>query len=151
MSAPDPELMRRAIGLARAQLGRTGDNPAVGCVLESGGVVVGEAATADGGRPHAEEQALEIAGARARGATCYVTLEPCGARSSGQASCAERLAAAGVTRVVVACEDPSTFASGQGTERLGAAGVAVECGFLAQEAEFLYDSYRPATQGCEHP
>jgi diaminohydroxyphosphoribosylaminopyrimidine deaminase/5-amino-6-(5-phosphoribosylamino)uracil reductase len=84
-----------------------------------------------------------VAGLRARGATAYVTLEPCGARSSGAASCSERLAAAGVTRVVIACEDPSTFASGRGLERLRAAGVAVESGLLADEARALYVDYRP--------
>ncbi|WP_374574621.1 deaminase [Phenylobacterium sp.] len=140
--------MRRAIALAAARVGLTADNPAVGCVIVRDGEVVGEAATAPGGRPHAEEQALDQAGGRARGATAYVTLEPCGARSSGAASCSERLAAAGVARVVIACEDPSTFAAGQGADRLAAAGVAVEAGFLAQEAAFLYDSYHPATQGC---
>jgi diaminohydroxyphosphoribosylaminopyrimidine deaminase / 5-amino-6-(5-phosphoribosylamino)uracil reductase len=92
----DAKLMRRAIALARERLGRTGDNPPVGCVIASDGVVVAEAATADGGRPHAEEQAIALAGAAARGAVAYVSLEPCGERSSGAPSCAERLAAAGV-------------------------------------------------------
>lgn len=148
MSAPDPAAMRRAIALAAARVGLTAENPAVGCVIVRDGVVVGEAATAPGGRPHAEEQALDQAGELARGATAYVTLEPCGARSAGTASCSERLAAAGIARVVIACEDDSTFASGRGTERLAAAGVAVESGFLTPEAAFLYDSYTPSTQGC---
>ena len=136
--------MRRAIALARVQVGLTGDNPAVGCVIVAGGVVVGEGATQAGGRPHAEELALAQAGDLARGAVAYVTLEPCGMRSSGAASCSERLATAGVERVVVACEDPSTFASGQGAERLRAKGVVVELGLLAAEAVTLYASYRPA-------
>jgi diaminohydroxyphosphoribosylaminopyrimidine deaminase/5-amino-6-(5-phosphoribosylamino)uracil reductase len=135
--------MRRAIALAAEHVGRTADNPSVGCVIVRDGAVIGEAATAEGGRPHAEELAVEVAGLRARGATAYVTLEPCGARSSGAASCSERLAAAGVTRVVIACEDPSTFASGRGLERLRAAGVAVESGLLADEARALYVDYRP--------
>ena len=139
--ARDLSHMRRAIALAQAQLGRTGDNPAVGCVIVSGGEVVGEAATAKGGRPHAEEQALILAGERARGAVAYVTLEPCGARSSGEPSCAERLVAAGVARVVVACEDPSPHASGRGFERLQAAGVEAARGVLADEAAPLYRDY----------
>src|SRR5579864_4357796 len=92
--AADAAMMRRAIALASSRLGRTGDNPAVGCVLVREGAVVAEAATAPGGRPHAEEQAVLAAGAAASGATAYVTLEPCGARSSGVPSCAELLAAA---------------------------------------------------------
>jgi diaminohydroxyphosphoribosylaminopyrimidine deaminase/5-amino-6-(5-phosphoribosylamino)uracil reductase len=135
--------MRRAIGLARSQVGLTGENPAVGCVIVHGGVVVGEAATAAGGRPHAEEQALDMAGPAARGAAAYVTLEPCGARSAGGRSCAERLVEAGVVRVVIACDDPSPFASGRGLERLAAAGMAVELGVLAQEASDLYAGYAP--------
>jgi diaminohydroxyphosphoribosylaminopyrimidine deaminase/5-amino-6-(5-phosphoribosylamino)uracil reductase len=139
--------MRRAIALARANLGLTADNPAVGCVIVSGETVVGEGATAPGGRPHAEEIALDQAGAAARGATAYVTLEPCGQRSSGGASCAERLAAAGVARVVVACADASAFASGLGPQRLRDAGVAFDLGLLGDEAATLYETYKPAFRG----
>src|ERR1700750_2780402 len=116
MPQQDHAHMRRAIALARARVGLTAENPAVGCVIVRDGEVVGEGATAQGGRPHAEEQALAQAGAAARGAAAYVTLEPCGARSAGAASCSELLARAGVARVVVACEDASPFASGQGAE-----------------------------------
>jgi diaminohydroxyphosphoribosylaminopyrimidine deaminase/5-amino-6-(5-phosphoribosylamino)uracil reductase len=130
--------MRRAIELARAQLGRTGDNPAVGCVIVSDGVVIAEAATADGGRPHAEEQALARAGGRARGAEAFVTLEPCGERSDGTASCSERLASAGLVRVVFACGNPHALSAGRGPARLGDAGVLLERGFLQAEAAFLY-------------
>jgi diaminohydroxyphosphoribosylaminopyrimidine deaminase/5-amino-6-(5-phosphoribosylamino)uracil reductase len=134
--------MRQAIALARSRLGRTADNPAVGCVIVRDGVVLAEAATAQGGRPHAEEQALVLAGETARDATVYVTLEPCGARSSGALSCAERLVAAGVARVVVACaEDLSPHASGRGIARLREAGVQVETGVLADEAAPLYADY----------
>ena len=133
--------MRRAIAVARTTLGLTDPNPTVGCVLMKDGRVVGEAATAPGGRPHAEEQALAAAGPGARGATAYVTLEPCGARSSGGVSCAERLVEAGVARVVVACEDPSPFASGRGLERLAGAGVAVVSGVLDEEARELAASH----------
>ncbi|MBS0295024.1 MAG: bifunctional diaminohydroxyphosphoribosylaminopyrimidine deaminase/5-amino-6-(5-phosphoribosylamino)uracil reductase RibD [Proteobacteria bacterium] len=135
--------MRRAIALARPRVGLTGENPAVGCVLVKDGAVIAEAATAEGGRPHAEEQALGNAGEVARGAVAYVTLEPCGERSSGAASCAERLVAAGVARVVVASEDHSPFASGRGLERLRAAGLPVDSGVSADEAAALYVDYRP--------
>ncbi|MBI1405889.1 MAG: riboflavin biosynthesis protein RibD [Caulobacter sp.] len=126
--------MRAAITAARANLGLTAPNPVVGCVLVKDGRILASAATAPGGRPHAEDQALAAAGAAARGATAYVTLEPCGARSSGGTSCSELLVSAGVSRVVVACDDPSPFASGRGAERLAAAGVTVEMGLLADEA-----------------
>lgn len=128
----DAHFMRRAIAVALTNLGKTAPNPVVGCVIVRGGEVLAEAATAPGGRPHAEEQALE--GVDARGATAYVTLEPCGARSSNTPSCSQRLVAAGVARVVYACEDPSPLASGQGYERLVGAGVTVERGLLAAEA-----------------
>jgi pyrimidine deaminase RibD-like protein len=143
VSAADETWMRRAIGLARANVGLTGDNPSVGCVIVSDGAVVGEAATAPGGRVHAEEAALGLAGASARGATAYVTLEPCAERSSGAASCSERLAAAGVARVVIACEDPSILAAGRGVQRLRDAGVATALGVLRDEARSLYAGYRP--------
>lgn len=137
----DEGAMRRAIDLARAHMGRTWPNPSVACVIVKDGEVVAEAATADGGRPHAEEQAVPAAGDRARGATAYVTLEPCGARSSGRRSCAHFLVEAGVARVVVACVDPSPFASGRGVERLRQAGLEVETGLLSDEAAVLYEGY----------
>ena len=135
--------MARAIALARANLGLTGANPAVGCVIVAGGVVVGEGVTQPGGRPHAEEQALDQAGTRARGAVAFVTLEPCGQRSAGTTSCSERLAAAGVARVIIACTDASTYASGRGTDRLRRAGVAVAVGLLESQAGSLYLDYKP--------
>ena len=141
-SVADSRHMRRAIALARTNLGLTGSNPSVGCVLVRDGVIVGEGVTAVGGRPHAEEQAIDQAGESARGAVAYVTLEPCGARSSGAASCSERLVRAGVAEVVIACEDASPFASGQGAERLAANGVRVRMGVLAGEAAELYADYR---------
>jgi diaminohydroxyphosphoribosylaminopyrimidine deaminase/5-amino-6-(5-phosphoribosylamino)uracil reductase len=103
--------------------------------------VVGEAATGEGGRPHAEEAALEMAGAQALGAAAYVTLEPCGERSSGSVACADRLIAAGVARVVIACEDPSLMAAGRGLQRIRAAGIAVETGLLADEARLLCEGF----------
>ena len=142
MAEPDDlRWMRRAIALAEPRVGRTGSNPAVGCVIVKDGRVVGEAATAEGGRPHAEEQALAAAGEKARGATAYVTLEPCGERSLGAASCAELLVAARAQRVVVAATDPSPHASRRGVERLRAAGVRVDEGVLEAEAAPLYGVY----------
>ena len=140
--ARDERLMRRAIAAARAMLGRTWPNPAVGCVIAKGDVVLAQAVTAPGGRPHAEEQALKLAGPRAKGATVYVSLEPCGERSSGVASCSERLAEAGVARVVIAADNPDPLSAGRGVERLRHAGVPVETGFLANEAEPLYRAFR---------
>jgi pyrimidine deaminase RibD-like protein len=126
--------MQRALDLATANVGKTGDNPSVGCVIVKDGVVVGEGCTADGGRPHAEELALAAAGERARGADVYVTLEPCAKRSAGGTSCADLLIGAGVARVVMATGDPHPFAAGVGVERLRAAGVAVESGVMEAEA-----------------
>ena len=131
----DLDFMRRALSLASSGVGQTGDNPSVGCVIVRDGAVIEEARTADGGRPHAEEQALALADAR--GATAYVTLEPCAKRSNGTASCADRLVEAGVARVVIAASDPHPFANGVGVERLRAAGVSVETGLLASEARQL--------------
>jgi len=128
----DEHFMWQAIEVALGNLGRTAPNPVVGCVIVKDGMVLARAATAPGGRPHAEEQAL--AGLDARGATAYVTLEPCGERSTGAASCSLRLVEAGIARVVIACEDPSPFASGQGIERLKGAGVAIASGTLCDEA-----------------
>ncbi|MBI1251494.1 MAG: riboflavin biosynthesis protein RibD [Alphaproteobacteria bacterium] len=126
--------MRRALALAEAGRGRTGENPVVGCVIvSSAGTVLSEARTGDGGRPHAEETALDAAG-DAKGGTAYVTLEPCARRTTGAASCADRLIAAGVRRVVVAARDPHPFASGEGVARLQAAGASVEMGLLQDEA-----------------
>lgn len=141
MSADDARFMARAIELALARMGETWPNPAVGCVLVKDGQVVSEAATAPGGRPHAEEQAVPAAGDAARGATAYVTLEPCGARSSGRASCAQFLVEAGIARVVVAALDPSPFASGRGTERLRQAGLVVEAGLMEDAAGTLSEGF----------
>ena len=139
--ADDAAWMARAIDLAKARMGETWPNPSVGCVIVKDGQVVAEEATAPGGRPHAEEQAVPEAGDSARGATAYVTLEPCGARSSGRKSCSHYLSEAGVARVVVAAVDPSPFAAGRGVERLRKAGLEVETGLLADEASVLYEGY----------
>jgi diaminohydroxyphosphoribosylaminopyrimidine deaminase/5-amino-6-(5-phosphoribosylamino)uracil reductase len=130
----DAVFMQRALALAATGVGRTGANPSVGCVIVKDAAVVSEARTDDGGRPHAEEVALRQTGSGARGATAYVTLEPCAKRTSGAVSCADLLINAGVTRVVIAASDPHPFAAGVGVERLRAAGVAVEIGLFADEA-----------------
>jgi diaminohydroxyphosphoribosylaminopyrimidine deaminase/5-amino-6-(5-phosphoribosylamino)uracil reductase len=138
----DESHMRRAIALAAARVGLTGDNPAVGCVLVRDGVVLAEAATAPGGRPHAEEQALAQAGAQAAGAVAYITLEPCAERSSGSASCSSLLIRHGISRVVTAWADRSDKAAGRGLGALIEAGITVETGVLADEAGRLYLGYR---------
>jgi diaminohydroxyphosphoribosylaminopyrimidine deaminase / 5-amino-6-(5-phosphoribosylamino)uracil reductase len=126
--------MRSALGLARRGLGRVAPNPAVGCVLVRDGVVVGRGWTQPGGRPHAETEALGRAGASARGATAYVTLEPC-AHHGHTPPCVEALIAAGIARCVVAIEDPDARVAGRGLRRLREAGIAVSTGLLAEEAE----------------
>ena len=130
----DNVYMQRALVLAAPMAGRTGDNPAVGCLVVKEGAILGEAATGAGGRPHAEEQALAQAGAQARGATAYVTLEPCNQRSAGGVSCTDLLIASGVVRVVIAARDPHPLAAGKGIERLQSAGVKVELGLCEAEA-----------------
>jgi pyrimidine deaminase RibD-like protein len=130
----DADFMRRALSLASPGVGLTGHNPSVGCVIVKDSVVVGEGATAEGGRPHAEEVALSQAAANAEGATAYVTLEPCAKRSSGAASCSDILVSSRIARVVIAADDPHPFAAGVGVERLRAAGVLVELGLMADEA-----------------
>lgn len=127
--------MRRALALAAPMAGRTGGNPAVGCVIVRDGVVIGEGATSAGGRPHGEENALRSVDAR--GATAYVTLEPCALRSTGSASCSALLIQAAVARVVIAARDPHPNAAGVGLERLRAAGIAVEVGVCESEARAL--------------
>ncbi len=141
--ADDEHWMRRAIALAQSSVGMTGDNPAVGCVIVKNGVSVGEAATAQNGRLHAEEHALDQAGEHARNAVVYITLEPCGERSSGAPSCSQRLVEACVGRVIIACEDASVLAAGRGLHRLGQAKIAVQLGVLRDEAAALYKAYRP--------
>ncbi len=132
--------MRAALGLARRRLGSVWPNPAVGSVIVRDGRVAGRGATAPGGRPHAETEALAMAGAAARGATAYVTMEPCS--HHGQTPpCAEALIAAGVARVVVAARDPDPRVNGSGIARMRAAGIAVEEGLLGAEAEQLNEGF----------
>ena len=140
-SDADRSFMAQAIDLATGRMGETWPNPAVGCVIVKDGRVIAQAATAPGGRPHAEEQAVPAAGPDVEGATVYVTLEPCGARSSGRKSCAHFLTEAGVARVVIACLDPSPFAAGRGTERLRAEGLTVETGLMCEEGAALCEGF----------
>ncbi len=132
-AAGDERWMRLALALAARGLGNTWPNPSVGCVLVKDGVVVGRGWTQPGGRPHAETQALEQAGDAARGATAYVTLEPC-SHHGRTPPCADALIAAGIDRCVAALEDPDPKVNGQGFEKLREAGIAVDVGCLAVEA-----------------
>ncbi len=136
MNPDDYRYMARAIRLARNGLYTTHPNPRVGCVLVNGGDIVGEGYHRRAGEPHAEPNALAAAGDRARGATAYVTLEPC-CHHGRTPPCTEGLIEAGVCRVVAAMEDPNPLVAGQGLERLREAGVEVACGLLQQEAEAL--------------
>lgn len=141
-SAGDEAAMGRALELARAQIGRTGTNPSVGCVIISAdGVRVSEGATGDGGTEHAEQLALgALPDGKADGATAYVTLEPCFARSAGGTSCSERLLVAGIARVVCAIADEHPNGQG-GFNRLRDGGVVVEVGLMADEAGALYADF----------
>src|SRR5579883_2521672 len=129
----DAMTMRAALALARRSLGRTWPNPAVGCVIVKDGRVIARGRTQDGGRPHAEAEALAQAGDQARAATVYVTLEPC-SHTGKSPPCADALVKAGVAKVVSAIEDPNPQVNGQGHARLRAAGIQVEVGAGAKEA-----------------
>lgn len=136
----DQDYMTVAIGLARRGLGNAWPNPAVGCVLVRDGHIVGRGWTQLGGRPHAETEALARAGEAARGATAYVSLEPCS--HHGQTGpCADALIEAGVARVVVACVDPDPRVSGAGCKRLREAGVVVAEGVGAAAAEAVLGGF----------
>lgn len=132
-SADDARFMAMALALGRRGLGNTWPNPAVGAVVVKDGVVLGRGWTQVGGRPHAETQALKRAGKAARGATLYVTLEPC-SHDGKTPPCADAVIRAGIARVVSALEDPNPEVAGQGHERLRARGIAVEVGPGVDEA-----------------
>jgi diaminohydroxyphosphoribosylaminopyrimidine deaminase/5-amino-6-(5-phosphoribosylamino)uracil reductase len=126
--------MGAALALAERGRARTAPNPNVGCVIVKQGRVVGRGWTQPGGRPHAEAMALAEAGESARGATAYVTLEPCAHISPRGPACSDLLIAAGVAEVVVALGDPDPRTDGKGIERLRAEGIAVTSGVMAAEA-----------------
>lgn len=131
----DRRMMMAALTLARGALGTTAPNPAVGCVIAQGERLVGQGATQPGGRPHAEVMALREAGTAARGATAYVTLEPC-SHHGHTPPCADALIEAGVARVVIAfAHDPDPRVQGRGTGRLRAAGIAVQTGLMERDAQ----------------
>ena len=135
-SATDHTHMAHALRLAACGLYTTAPNPRVGCVIADGETVLGTGFHQRAGEPHAEVFALREAGARARGATAYVTLEPC-AHHGRTPPCADALVAAGVGRVVVAAEDPFDQVAGRGIERLRAAGITVETGLMRDAAREL--------------
>ncbi|QKK15762.1 bifunctional diaminohydroxyphosphoribosylaminopyrimidine deaminase/5-amino-6-(5-phosphoribosylamino)uracil reductase RibD [Rhizobium indicum] len=136
----DERFMAAAIRLSRWHLGRTATNPSVGCLIVRDGVIVGRAVTALGGRPHAETQALAEAGALARGATAYVTLEPC-SHHGRTPPCSEALIAYGVARVVISVTDPDPRVSGRGIAMLREAGIAVDTGVLEAEGRHSLAAY----------
>jgi diaminohydroxyphosphoribosylaminopyrimidine deaminase / 5-amino-6-(5-phosphoribosylamino)uracil reductase len=131
--AADRRFMALALALGRRGLGRTHPNPAVGAVVVRDGVIVGRGWTQPGGRPHAEPVALAQAGEAARGATLYVTLEPC-SHVGKSPPCTDAVIAAGIQRVVSAIEDPNPEVAGQGHAKLRAAGIAVDVGLEAEQA-----------------
>src|SRR5262245_48473812 len=136
-ASADRRFMQLALVVARRMLGRTAPNPAVGAVIadEATGEVIARGWTQVGGRPHAEGHALVRAGARARGQTMYVTLEPC-SHHGRTPPCADAIVAAGMRRVVCAIGDPNPEISGRGLAVLRNAGVRVDLGLCAEEARW---------------
>jgi diaminohydroxyphosphoribosylaminopyrimidine deaminase / 5-amino-6-(5-phosphoribosylamino)uracil reductase len=138
--ATDERFMRDALALAEERVGLTSPNPAVGCVIVRGGKVVGRGATAPGGRPHGEVEALRQAGTRARGATAYVSFEPC-AHQGQTPPCARTLVEAGIARVVIATIDPYPPVRGRGVTILKKAGIATAVGVLEAEARRMNEGF----------
>jgi diaminohydroxyphosphoribosylaminopyrimidine deaminase / 5-amino-6-(5-phosphoribosylamino)uracil reductase len=136
MSLSDEDHMAQALQLARRGLGQTWPNPSVGAVVvDPTGEVLARGWTAPGGRPHAEAIALERAGGKARGATLYITLEPCAHQGGRGPACTEIIAAARPARAVIALRDPDPRTQGRGIERLAASGIEVKEGVLSEEAK----------------
>lgn len=144
MAAPDAPFLQHAVRLGLRHQGRTAENPSVGCVLVKNGAVLATAVTAPGGRPHAETQALAQAGDAARGATVYVTLEPC-AHHGKTPPCAQALIDAGVARVVYAVADRDTRVAGRGAAMLQSAGIEV-LHLPVPEAQALHHGFLRRTQ-----
>lgn len=140
MTDPHEKMMKRALSLARKGLGRTSPNPAVGCVIVRDGVVVGEGWHRKAGTPHAEVHALRRAGDAARGADVYVSLEPC-SHFGKTPPCADALVRAGVARVFVGTVDPNPLVSGQGIDRLRAAGIEVVAGILEKDCRLINEAF----------
>jgi diaminohydroxyphosphoribosylaminopyrimidine deaminase / 5-amino-6-(5-phosphoribosylamino)uracil reductase len=146
----DRRFMELALRLGRRGLGRTWPNPAVGAVVVKDGVIVGRGWTQPGGRPHAEPVALARAGGLARGATLYVTLEPC-SHFGKSPPCADAVIAAGISRVVAAIEDPNPEVAGKGHAKLRAAGIFVDVGLCATEAALAHAGhFRRIRDGRPH-
>ena len=125
--------MSLALDLARGQQGRTAENPSVGCVFVKDGQIVGQGVTSDGGRPHGEANALQVAGRAAKGATAYVTLEPC-SHYGQTAPCANGLIEAGITRCVISIIDPDPRVHWRGAALLQEAGIDTVIGEGAEDA-----------------
>lgn len=140
MSDYDRRYMSQALALGRRGLGQCWPNPSVGCVIVKNGRIVGRGRTAPGGAPHAETEALRMAGTAARDADVYVTLEPC-AHTGRTPPCAHALVAAGVRRVVIGAGDPNPQVNGQGIAILQAAGIAVTTGVCEDEAHALHHGF----------
>jgi len=136
----DERLMRECLALAQLKIGLTSPNPAVGCVIVREGKVVGRGGTAPGGRPHAEPQAIAEAGELARGATVYVSFEPC-AHQGQTPPCARALVEAGVARVVVGCLDPYPPVRGRGIAILNSARIAATVGVLESECRRMNEGF----------
>ena len=136
----DEKFMKRALDLAVKAIGRTSPNPLVGCVIVKDGQTVGEGYHLKAGTPHAEVHALVAAGAQARDATAYVTLEPC-SHFGRTPPCADALILAGIKRVVVSMKDPNPLVSGRGIARLREAGIQVDVGLMFQEASLLNEVF----------
>jgi diaminohydroxyphosphoribosylaminopyrimidine deaminase/5-amino-6-(5-phosphoribosylamino)uracil reductase len=149
-AAEDRRFIAEALRLSRLHTGQTGTNPSVGCVVVKDGEIVGSAVTAPGGRPHAETQALDMAGEKAGGATVYVTLEPC-SHYGRTPPCANALVEAGVARVVVSLTDPDPRVSGRGIAILRDAGIVVETGLMEEEGRRALAAYLTRqTKGRPH-
>ncbi len=143
-SADDHRWMGQALALARQGIGHSQPNPAVGAVVVRDGQVVGQGFHRRAGEPHAEVLALREAGEGARGATLYVTLEPC-SHQGRTPPCTEAILAAGIQRVVVAARDPNPRVAGGGIERLRQAGITVDVGLRAAESEAINPGFPPTS------
>lgn len=145
----DSNFLRHAHRLATRGLGRTAPNPTVGCVIVKDDKIIGAARTADGGRPHAETEALKMAGDAAHGATAYVTLEPC-AHHGKTPPCAEALMRAGVARVVIGCTDPDPRVAGRGIAMLQAVGIEVIQENMPEAVHLNQGFFRRVTEGLPY-
>jgi diaminohydroxyphosphoribosylaminopyrimidine deaminase/5-amino-6-(5-phosphoribosylamino)uracil reductase len=143
----DERFMRLALALGKRALGHTWPNPAVGAVIVKDGIIVGRGWTQAGGRPHAETQALKRAGKAAEGGTMYVSLEPCSHKGKTP-PCADAIIRAGVTRVVLAMQDPNPEVAGAGHRRLAERGIRVDAGLCVNEARRIHSGHvRKITEG----